>query len=256
LSLVDVAASQPTVEAARAATPPPALEVRHLRAGYGRVEVIHGVDLMLPRGSVLALLGPNGAGKTTLLNVCAGLIQPMAGCLHVAGLHVNTVSPEVLAKAGVCGIPSEGRGVFPNLTVNENLRVFTHAGSLSYSVVQQRVFDRFPILGQRRRQLAGTLSGGERQMLAMGRIFATDPAVLLVDEISMGLAPIIVEKLYEVIGQLAAEGMSVLVVEQFATTALKVADYAAVMRLGRIEAVGQPADVADLLSAAYLGGGS
>jgi branched-chain amino acid transport system ATP-binding protein len=171
----------------------------------------------------------------------------------VAGLHVNRVSPEVLAKAGVCGIP-EGWGVFPNLTVNENLRVFTHAGNLPYSAVQQRVFDRFPILGQRRRQLGGTLSGGERQMLSIGRVFATEPAVLLVDEISMGLAPIIVEQLYEVIGQLAAEGMSVLVVEQFATTALKVADYAAVMRLGRIEAVGQPADVEELLSAAYLGG--
>jgi branched-chain amino acid transport system ATP-binding protein len=256
LSLVDADTPRAAAGTRPVTAPaPPALELRRLRAGYGRVEVLHGVDLLVPRGSVLALLGPNGAGKTTLLNVCAGLIAPTSGCLHVAGIHVNHVAPEVLAQAGVCGIP-EGWGVFPNLTVSENLRVFTHAANVSFSVGQQRVFDRFPILGQRRHQLAGTLSGGERQMLSMGRAFVTDPAVLLVDEISMGLAPIIVEKLYEVIGQLAAEGMSVLAVEQFATTALKVADYAAVMRLGRIEAVGQPADVAELLSAAYLGGGA
>ena len=103
-----------------------ALELHGIRAGYGRVEVLHGIDLHLPRGSVLALMGPNGAGKTTLLNVAAGVIHPTAGCLHVAGLHVNRVAPETMAQAGVCSIP-EGRGVFPNLTVDENLRVFTHA---------------------------------------------------------------------------------------------------------------------------------
>jgi branched-chain amino acid transport system ATP-binding protein len=232
---------------------PPALDVFGVRAGYGRVEVLHGVDLVVPRGKVVALMGPNGAGKTTLLNVAAGFIRPTTGCVHVAGLHVNDVAPEVLARAGVCSIP-EGRGSFPNLTVADNLRVFTHAANQSYNSVQERAFARFPVLGERRHQLAGTLSGGERQMLAMCRAFATDPAVLLVDEISMGLAPLIVKGLYEVLGQLAADGVSILLVEQFAAMALDVADYAAVMRLGRIEAAGRPEDVLDSLSAAYLGG--
>ena len=234
------------------APPAAALELRGVHAGYGRVEVLHGIDLVLSRGSVLAVMGPNGAGKTTTLQVIAGLLKPTSGCVHVAGFHVNDVTPEVRARAGVCSIP-EARGVFPNLTVNENLRVFTHAGDQPYHVVQERAYSRFPLLGQRRAQLAGTLSGGERQMLSMCRAFTTDPAVLLIDEISMGLAPLIVEELYRVIAQLAAEGIAVLIVEQFASMALKVADYAAIMRLGRISAVGTPADIADALSDAYLG---
>lgn len=239
-------------DAGAEAPPAPALELRAVRAGYGRVEVLHGIDLVLPRGSVLAIMGPNGAGKTTTLQVIAGLLKPTSGCVHVAGFHVNDVAPEVRARAGVCSIP-EARGVFPNLTVNENLRVFTHAGDQPYHVVQERAFSRFPLLGERRVQLAGTLSGGERQMLSMCRAFTTDPAVLLIDEISMGLAPLIVEELYRVIAQLAAEGIAVLIVEQFASMALKVADHAAIMRLGRIRAAGTPADIAEALSDEYLG---
>ncbi|MHB8464137.1 MAG: ABC transporter ATP-binding protein [Acidimicrobiales bacterium] len=238
-----------------AAPAAPALELRQLHAGYGRIEILHGIDLVVPRGSVLALLGPNGAGKTTLLNVAAGFVSPTSGCVHVAGLHINEVAPEVLAKAGVCSVP-EGRGSFPNLTVNENLRVFSHASQQPFHVLQERAFARFPRLGERRGQLAGTLSGGERQMLAMCRAFATEPAVLLVDEISMGLAPLIVRALYDLIAQIAAEGISVLVVEQFASAALRVADYVALMRLGRIEMMGEPADVADYVSDAYMKVGS
>ena len=234
----------------------PALELIGIHAGYGRVEVLHGVDLVVPRGSVFALLGPNGAGKTTLLNVASGFVRPTAGCVHVAGVHVNGVAPEVLAEAGVGSIVSEGRGVFPNLTVNENLRVFTHAGNQPYELVQDRAFSRFPRLGERRNQLAGTLSGGERQMLTMCRAFATEPALLMIDEISMGLAPMIVRGLYEVVVQLAAEGISILVVEQFAPLALAVADTAAVMRLGHIVARGEPDEIGDSLSEAYLGSGS
>jgi branched-chain amino acid transport system ATP-binding protein len=232
--------------------PAPALELRGVHAGYGRVEVLHGVDLVLARGSVLALMGPNGAGKTTTLHVIAGLLKPTSGCVHVAGFHINDVGADVRAQAGVCSIP-EARGVFPNLTVNENLRVFSHAGDQPYGVVQDRAFARFPVLGQRRGQLAGTLSGGERQMLSMCRAFTSDPAVLLIDEISMGLAPLIVEELYRVIAQLAAEGIAVLIVEQFASMALKVADHAAIMRLGQIHVAGAPSDVADALSEVYLG---
>jgi branched-chain amino acid transport system ATP-binding protein len=230
-----------------------ALELHQVRAGYGKVEVLHAVDLVVPRGSVVALMGPNGAGKTTLLNVAAGFIRPSSGCVHVAGVHVNDIAPETLAQAGVCSVP-EGRGTFPNLSIDENLRVFTHAGNQPFRDVQQRAFDAFPPLAGRRDQLAGLLSGGERQMLAMCRAFATDPAVLLIDEISMGLAPLVVRQLYDAVARLAGGGMSILIVEQFAAMALKVADYAAVMRLGRIEAAGTPAQIADSLSDVYLGG--
>ena len=230
----------------------PALEIMDLRAGYGRVEVLHGVDLVVPRGSVVALMGPNGAGKTTLLNVAAGLLPAAGGCVHVAGMHVNGVAPEVFARAGVCSIP-EGRGVFPNLTVRENLRVFTHAGNVDMSAAEDSAYGHFPRLRERRNQLAGTLSGGERQMLALCRAFFSEPSILLLDEISMGLAPIIVSELYEKVGQLAAQGIAILLVEQFAAAALKVADYAAVMRQGRIEILGEPGDVSDALSEAYLG---
>jgi branched-chain amino acid transport system ATP-binding protein len=231
----------------------PALELRDISAGYGRIEVLHGVSLKVPAGSVYALLGPNGAGKTTTMMVASGKIRPTAGCVHVAGTHVNRVAPESLARAGVCRIP-EGRGVFPNLTVNENLRMFTYASELSVKEVQERAYARFPRLGERRNQLAGTMSGGEQQMLAMSRALVADPGVLMLDEISMGLAPKIVTELYDLVGQLAAEGISILLVEQFARTALAVADYAAVMTGGRIAMVGQPADVADFVNEAYLGG--
>ncbi|MDT7570243.1 MAG: branched-chain amino acid transport system ATP-binding protein [Actinomycetota bacterium] len=231
----------------------PAIELKDVFAGYGRIEVLHGVSLAVPVGSVFALLGPNGAGKSTTLQICSGKIRPTRGCVHVAGSHVNGAAPEALSKAGVCRIP-EGRGIFPNLTVAENLRMWTYATSLSLREVHEKAYARFPRLGERRSQLAGTLSGGEQQMLAMSRALVTDPGVLLLDEISMGLAPLIVAELYEVVAGLAEEGISILLVEQFARTALAVADYAAVMTQGRIAMVGQPADVADFVSEAYLGG--
>jgi branched-chain amino acid transport system ATP-binding protein len=248
-----------TAVAARAPKPPktethPALELRDVRAAYGRIEVLHGVSLVVPPGSVFALLGPNGAGKSTTLKVASGRMTPSAGCVHVAGSHVNGAAAEKLVRAGVCSIP-EGRGVFPNLTVAENIRMMTYRGGLSSSDVQDRAFTRFPRLAERRTQLAGTLSGGEQQMLAMARALATDPSLLLLDEISMGLAPLIVAELYDLVGQLASEGISILLVEQFARTALAIADYAAIMVHGRVTRVGQPQDVTEEVSAAYLGGG-
>ena len=243
--------------AAAAAVPPavpaPALELRDVRAGYGGIEALHGVSLTVPTGTVFALLGPNGAGKTTVLAVAAGKVRPTSGCVHVAGAHVNGADPDALARAGVCRIP-EGRGVFPNLTVAENLRMFSYSSSLASGDIEERVYGRFPRLGQRKDQLAGTMSGGEQQMLAMSRALIADRGLLLLDEISMGLAPLIVAELYVFVEALAAEGTTVLLTEQFARTALAVADYAAVMTHGRITTVGQPADVADAMSQAYLGG--
>ena len=229
-----------------------ALELRDLKAAYGRIEVLHGVNLIVPEASVFALLGPNGAGKTTTLKVIDGRLRPGAGCVHVAGTHVNGASTDALTRAGVCSIP-EGRGIFPNLTVTENLRMVTYAGVPS-TEVEERAYARFPILGERRKQLAGTMSGGQQQMLAMARAITAEPSLLLVDELSMGLAPLIVAELYDVLSQLAADGIAILLVEQFARTALAIADYAAIMTQGRIQHVGQPADLADVVSEAYLGG--
>lgn len=230
----------------------PALELRDVYAGYGRIEVLHGVNLVVPPGTVFALLGPNGGGKTTTLKVAGGRLKPTSGCVHIAGTHVNGAAPERLSRIGVCSIP-EGRGVFPNLTVAENLLMMSYRDGAKAKDIQEKAYARFPRLGQRRGQQAGTMSGGEQQMLAMARALTTDPSLLLLDEISMGLAPLIVEQLYELVAQLASEGIAILLVEQFATTALAVADYAAIMTHGRIEQVGEPADITEHLSAAYLG---
>ena len=230
-----------------------AIELLDVRAGYGRIEVLHGVSFAVPSGCVYALLGPNGGGKSTTLQVISGNIKPNSGCVHIAGVHVNGAKPDALARAGVSRIP-EGRGIFPNLTVEENLRMWTYAAGLSVRDVQDRAFTRFPRLAERRGQRAGTLSGGEQQMLAMSRALVAEPSVLLLDEISMGLAPIIVAELYELVRALAEEGITILLVEQFANTALKVSDFAAVMSNGRITAVGQPQDIEEHVSAAYLGG--
>jgi branched-chain amino acid transport system ATP-binding protein len=231
----------------------PALELLDIHAAYGRIEVLRGVNLVVPAGSVFALLGPNGAGKTTTLKVVDGRVPPTAGCVHVAGTHVNGASTDDLTRAGVCAIP-EGRGIFPNLTVTENLRMMTYASTgLSQSDVEQKAFARFPILKERRKQLVGTMSGGQQQMVAMTRAIVSDPSLLLVDELSMGLAPLIVDELYDVLGQLAADGMSVLLVEQFARTALRIADYAAILSQGRIVQMGEPADLEEALSSSYLG---
>ena len=229
----------------------PVLELRDVHAAYGRIEVLFGVDIVVPENSVVALLGPNGAGKTTTLKVASGQMRPTSGHVHIAGRHVNGASSDALARAGVCAIP-EGRGIFPNLTVEENLRMVTFSGS-SLRHVEERTYDQFPRLKERRLQLAGTMSGGEQQMLAIARALATDPALLMLDEISMGLAPMIVAELYDLVKQIAASGVSILLVEQFARTALAVADYAAIMVHGRVQRVGQPADIEEELSSAYLG---
>jgi len=230
-----------------------ALDVIDPTAGYGRIEVLHGVSFSVAHGSVDDLLRPNGAGKTTTLNCIAGLIEPTGGHVHIAGHHLNGAAPDRLARAGLCTIP-EGRGIFPNLSVAENIDLFAFAAQASPREIEERSYAQFPRLGERRSQLAGKLSGGEQQMLAMARALSTDPALLLLDELSMGLAPKIVEDLYEIVGEIGRQGVSVLVVEQFARRALAVAQLGIVMVQGRVTAIGEPADIESELSAAYLGG--
>jgi len=229
----------------------PLLELRGIRAAYDRIDVLFGVDLVVGEGSVVALLGPNGSGKTTLLKVACGLMPATAGDVLFCGKRVNGVRPDELARRGVAMVP-EGRGIFPNLTVRENLRMMTYTGT-SLAQIEEVAFGRFPRLKERVRQVAGTMSGGEQQMLAMARGLATEPAVRILDELSMGLAPIIVEELYEIVANVAQSGVSILVVEQFASTVLGVADHAAIMVHGHIVRDGAPADLEQELSSAYLG---
>ncbi len=229
----------------------PLVELVDVRAAYGTIEVLHGINLSVPQGSVVALLGPNGAGKSTILKVVSGLLQPTAGEVRLAGRVVNGASADELARIGLCTIP-EGRGVFPNLTVRENLWMATMAG-VSLAEVEEIAYARFPRLGERRKQLAGTMSGGEQQMLSMARALSVNPSVLLLDELSMGLAPLVVANLYEIVAQVSQEGVSILVSEQFARTVLGIAQYAAIVLHGNITRVGTPAELEDELSAAYLG---
>jgi branched-chain amino acid transport system ATP-binding protein len=228
-----------------------ALELRGVHAAYGSIDVLRGVDLSVPFGGVVALLGPNGGGKSTTLRVVAGQLAATAGDVVIAGRRVNGASPDELARRGVCLIP-EGRGIFPNLSVRENLWMVTYTGAAPRHV-EDVAYSRFPRLGERRKQLAGTLSGGEQQMLALARALSTDPALLLLDELSMGLAPIVVEELYAIVDQIAREGVSLLIVEQFASAVLRIADRVGIMRRGRVVAFDRPEVIEAELATAYLG---
>lgn len=230
----------------------PAIELVGVRAAYGAIEVLKGVDLTVPSGSVVALLGPNGGGKTTTMKVVSGLMSTTSGELRVSGRNVTGITATESSRLGICSIP-EGRGVFANLSVRENLMVATGTGT-KLSEIEDAAYTRFPKLGERRSQLAGSMSGGEQQMLALARALGTNPAVLLLDELSMGLAPMIVSQMYDIVGGLAADGISILVAEQFARVVLPIADTAALMLGGRIVKVGRPADIEDELSTTYLGG--
>jgi len=231
---------------------PPLLELRHLRAGYGEIEVLHGVTITVRAGEVLGVLGPNGAGKSTMVSVMAGLVRPASGDLLLGGRRVTGADPARLARLGLCLIP-EGRGVFPNLTVAENLWMMTPRGR-ARAETADRVFDVLPDLRDRRAELAGSLSGGQQQMLAMARALATDPAVLLLDELSMGLAPRVVTQLYEAVARIAGTGVTIVVVEQFLRTLLGVATSAVALVGGRVVLSGTPDEVAPRLHDAYLSG--
>jgi len=227
------------------------LELRDVHACYGAIEVLRGVDLAVRAGEITAVLGPNGAGKSTLLRVAAAVHPIERGDLVVAGRRVNGVAPDRLARRGLCLVP-ETRGVFPRLTVRENLWMNTYRG-VSRVDVEEAAFASFPRLAERRDALAGTLSGGEQQQLALARAISTEPAVLLLDELSMGLAPLLVQSLYETVREIANGGCAVLVVEQFANAVLGIADRAAIMVGGRIVRAGAPDEIEAQLASAYLG---
>ncbi|MEN9801324.1 MAG: transporter ATP-binding protein, partial [Actinomycetota bacterium] len=186
------------------------------------------------------------------IKVASGLMRPTLGKVIVGGRNVTGASASALARVGLCTVP-EGRGIFPNLTVRENLIMATFGGH-KLAVIEERTYSRFPRLADRRMQIAGTMSGGEQQMLSLARALATDPVILLVDELSMGLAPIVVSELYHHLALIAAEGVSIVIVEQFAHTVLGVADLAVLLSDGVVKASGRAAEIGDdVLAGAYLG---
>ncbi len=229
----------------------PLLSIQKITAGYGEISVLQNVSLELFPGQIYALLGPNGGGKSTTVKVCSGQLTPTMGELIIAGRIMTGSEPNALARAGVCTIP-EGKGIFPNLTVRENLLMMASAG-VTIETIEDVTYQRFPQLSSRTKQLAGTLSGGEQQMLSMSRALSTDPAILLLDELSMGLAPLIVGQLYEIVQQIAEEGIAILVVEQFASTVLEIATTAGIMTNGKLTKEGIPSEIQQDLKHAYLG---
>lgn len=232
-----------------------ALDVQRLEVRYGPVRAVKGVDLTVAPGSVTALLGANGAGKTTSVMAVAGARRIAAGSVSIFGQDMTGASPDAIVRAGVA-ISPEGRRIFASLSVEENLLL---AGSVveDAAVAAERraaLMERFPILAERRRQLAGLLSGGEQQMLAVARALMSGPRLLLLDEPSLGLAPQMVDRIFQIVEEVRAEGIAVLLVEQNATLALEVADHAVVLAYGEVAAAGAPSDIAndELLRAAYL----
>jgi branched-chain amino acid transport system ATP-binding protein len=213
----------------------------NVTAGYGDTTVLRNVSLRVPAGATVALLGPNGAGKTTLLRVASGLLKPWTGRLIIDGADVTAASPHALVGRGVCHVP-EGRGVFPSLSVRENLLLQVSAKDAD-SI--GRAVDAFPILGERMSQAAGTLSGGQQQMLALARAYLSNPSVILLDEVSMGLAPKIVDEIFEFLGRLSEAGSALLLVEQYVTRALAVADYVYMLNKGQVTFCGEPGELND-----------
>ena len=228
------------------------LEVRGLRAGYGRTEVLRGIDLTVPEGSTVVLLGPNGAGKSTLLKTISGLVPVTSGDVRFRGEPIGRLSAHGRARRGVCLIP-EGRGIFRRLTVRENLVVQADAGGLKDAA--ERAAALFPVLADRLDQQAGTLSGGQQQMLALARAFVTGAPLILADELSMGLAPVVVDAIFDALDGLRREGRSLLLVEQYVERAVAVADYVYILGKGNIVFAGEPAEcTSGAVFARYLQG--
>lgn len=226
------------------------LELDAISAGYGTHQVLWDVSLSVPEGKVVALLGANGAGKTTLLRVASGLLRPSSGRVLLGDLDVTQSSAVEMSRRGVCHVP-EGRGIFRSLTVRENLVLQARDAGTSDL---DRVVEAFPVLGQRMRQVAGTMSGGEQQMLALSRAYLSNPRMVLLDEVSMGLAPSIVDDIFIFLEALAKEGSALLLVEQYVSRALRLADLVYILNRGRLAFAGEPVELEDDdLFARYLG---
>jgi len=226
------------------------LELRDVAAGYGEAEVLRGISMTVREHSIVTLLGANGAGKTTIMRVVSGMLGVTRGEVLLRASDVTSRSPQQRSRLGVCLIP-EGRGIFRSLSVRDNLQLFRPRWAPVGGI--DEVVEVFPVLGERLGQTAGTLSGGEQQMLALSRAFLSKPAIVLVDEVSMGLAPKLVDQIFETLVRIAAEGASVLLVEQYVSRALELADYAYVLGRGRIVLEGTTDEVryADVASS-YL----
>ena len=238
------------------------LTIKNLEAGYGKVHVLHGISFEVPKGKVVTLIGSNGAGKTTTMRAISGMITPLAGEITLNGERIDGMESYTIAKRGLAHSP-EGRRVFATMTVTDNLVLGAFprlTGSRPRGDVEtdlEKAMQLFPRLKGRRNQLAGTLSGGEQQMLAMARAVMLNPEVVLLDEPAMGLAPILVDEVFRIIQDLKSQGVTMLLVEQFAAAALNVADYGYVLENGRITVHGPASQLRDdpAVKAAYLGGG-
>ena len=217
-----------------------ALSMKGITSGYGTTTIVRNIDLTIEAGSVTALLGPNGAGKSTLLKTMSGLIRPMSGSVMIDGQDVSSLAPNKRANLGLCHIP-EGRGIFPSMTVRENLELQAKPGEQSIAI--EKGIAAFPILGERLMQRAGTMSGGQQQMLSMARAYTQNPRVILVDEGSLGLAPIVVDEIFSFLAGVAAAGAALLIVDQFVARALALATSAYVMTRGEIVFAGTSAEL-------------
>jgi branched-chain amino acid transport system ATP-binding protein len=232
------------------------LSVSGLEARYGAILALRDISLTVEEGELVALVGPNGAGKSTTLAVIAGLHRPSRGSVVFEGKSLAGRAPEDVARLGISMVP-ENRGVFPTLTVAENLRLgayLRHDGEIARDL--ERLRERFPVLGERAGQAAGTLSGGEQQQLAIARALISRPRLLMLDEPSLGLAPTLVDRVFELVAELHREGVTILLVEQNVRRTLEVADRAYLIRTGRVEASGRPAELRELvdIESVYLGG--
>ena len=230
------------------------LEIKDLRVSYGGIEALKGISFHVEEGQIVTLIGANGAGKSTTLRAISGLAPVKSGTILYDGQEINGLNPQRIVSMGVGMVP-EGRRVFPNLTVLENLKIgaYLRRDDLKHDI--EYVYSLFPRLRERSWQMAGTLSGGEQQMLAVGRALMMKPRILMMDEPSLGLAPLVIRDIFEIIKTLHAQGMTILLVEQNANAALKVADYAFVLQTGMMGVQGTGAELLDNpeVKAAYLG---
>ena len=239
------------VEMAPAPGAGPLLRAEQITAGYGETTVLREVSLTVHAGSVVALLGPNGAGKSTLLRTVSGLMRPMSGRIWLRDKEITRAPAESVARAGLCHVP-EGRGIFPSLTVKENLILQAKRGCERAGI--ERIAEMFPELGRRLGQTAGSMSGGEQQMLALARATLSEPAIVVVDEVSLGLAPVLVDRIFETFASITAAGAALLIVEQYVHRALEIADMVYLMDRGKIAFAGAAAELdGEELTRRYLG---